>query len=205
MKTIFFTSSTATLNEWNKKNIIRENGQSTVCYDAASLKNELKDSKESSIVIADYDSVASEINSMISSAYIPDKLIVLEREPSVVTGRMLIFRGTKAYGNSRMLDVHFTQMFKSVANGDIWTYPELTAQLAKKSMETSLDEESKKMLEERLSDKEREVAYLMLTGLTNDAIASSLNITTRTVKAHVSSIFSKLHVSDRVSLILLLK
>ncbi len=205
MKTIFFTSSTATLNEWNKKNIIRENGQSTVCYDAASLKNELKDSKESSIVIADYDSVASEINSMISSASIPDKLIVLEREPSVVTGRMLILRGTKAYGNSRMLDVHFTQMFKSVANGDIWTYPELTAQLAKKSTETSLDEESKKMLEERLSDKEREVAYLMLTGLTNDAIASSLNITTRTVKAHVSSIFSKLHVSDRVSLILLLK
>ncbi len=205
MKTIFFTSNTATLNEWNKKNIIRENGQSTVCYDAASLKNELKDSKESSIVIADYDSVASEINSMISSASIPDKLIVLEREPSVVTGRMLILRGTKAYGNSRMLDVHFTQMFKSVANGDIWTYPELTAQLAKKSTETSLDEESKKMLEERLSDKEREVAYLMLTGLTNDAIASSLNITTRTVKAHVSSIFSKLHVSDRVSLILLLK
>lgn len=205
MKTIFFTSNTATLNEWNKKNIIRENGQSTVCYDAASLKNELKDSEEAAIVIADYDSVASEINSMISSASIPDKLIVLEREPSVVTGRMLILRGTKAYGNSRMLDVHFTQMFKSVANGDIWTYPELTAQLAKKSTETSLDEESKKMLEERLSDKEREVAYLMLTGLTNDAIASSLNITTRTVKAHVSSIFSKLHVSDRVSLILLLK
>jgi DNA-binding NarL/FixJ family response regulator len=32
-----------------------------------------------------------------------------------------------------------------------------------------------------------------------------MDITTRTVKAHISAIFSKLHINDRVSLVLLLK
>jgi len=204
MKIIFFTSNMEISNEWKKKEVFKQIGQSVICYDTASLNNELKNSK-GSIVIADYDSVASETNNIISCGLIPEKLIILEKEPSIVTGRMLILRGAKAYGNSRMLNIHFTQMVNTVAEGNIWTYPELTAQLAKKNRGTSLDDESQKLLEERLSEKEREVTYLILKGFTNDAIASSLGITTRTVKAHVSSIFSKLHVNDRVSLILLLK
>jgi len=204
MKIIFFTSNMEISDEWKKKEVSKQIGQSIICYDTAALNGELKNSK-GSIVIADYDSVAAETNNIISSGLIPEKLIVLEKEPSIVTGRMLILRGAKAYGNSRMLNIHFTQMVNTVADGNIWTYPELTVQLAKKNSEASLDNESQKLLKERLSEKEREVIYLILKGFTNDAIASSLGITTRTVKAHVSSIFSKLHVNDRVSLILLLK
>lgn len=201
MKIIFFCSDINIVNEWQKRDAVKEN---TVCSDAHELKCELKKSPHS-IVIADYDTIASNINSMISSGFIPDRLIVLEKEPSVVTGRRLILLGAKAYGNSRMLNNHFTQMLNTVAEGNVWTYPELTAELAKYSKKPSIDGESKKLIKNRLSDKEQEVVYLMLDGLTNDAIASSLNITTRTVKAHVSSIFTKLHVNDRVSLILLLR
>jgi len=82
---------------------------------------------------------------------------------------------------------------------------ELTASLALKNTQNNLSEESQKLIEERLSEKERAVLTFILQGLTNDAIASSMGITTRTVKAHISSIFGKLHVNDRVSLILLLK
>ncbi|MBW6488209.1 LuxR C-terminal-related transcriptional regulator [Sulfurimonas sp.] len=201
MKIIFFSSSINIIDEFKTRDAIKEN---TICYDAEGLKSELKKSPQS-IVIADYDSIASDINGMISSGFIPKRLVVLEKEPSVVTGRRLILLGAKAYGNSRMLNNHFTQMLNTVTDGDIWTYPELTAQLVKKSKKPSIDDESKKLIEDRLSDKEQDVVYLMLEGLTNDAIASSLNITTRTVKAHVSSIFNKLHVNDRVSLILLLR
>jgi DNA-binding NarL/FixJ family response regulator len=201
MKIIFFSSDINIVDEFKTRDTLKEN---TICYDADELKSELKKSPQS-IVIADYDTIASDINAMISSGFIPKRLIVLEKEPSVVTGRRLILLGAKAYGNSRMLNNHFTQMLNTVSDGNIWTYPELTAQLVKKSKKTSIDDESKKLIENRLSDKEQEVVYLMLEGITNDAIASSLNITTRTVKAHVSSIFSKLHVNDRVSLILLLR
>lgn len=201
MRTIFFSSNITIVDEWKKRDAI---GQSSTCYDVNSLTNELKKSAQS-VVIADYDSSASDVNTLIASGSIPDKLIVLEKEPSVVSGKILIMRGVKAYGNSRMLNNHFTQMIETVAEGNIWTYPELTALLAKTAKKTPLNKESKKLIEDRLSEKEQAVSYLILEGFTNDAIASSLNITTRTVKAHVSSIFQKLHVNDRVSLILLLK
>lgn len=201
MRTIFFSSNITIIDEWKKREAI---GQNSTCYDINSLTNELKNSAQS-VVIADYDSIASDVNTLIASGSIPDKLIVLEKEPSVVSGKILIMRGAKAYGNSRMFNNHFTQMIETVAEGNIWTYPELTALLAKTAKKGPLTEESKKLIEDRLSEKEQAVSYLILEGFTNDAIASSLNITTRTVKAHVSSIFHKLHVNDRVSLILLLK
>ena len=49
----------------------------------------------------------------------------------------------------------------------------------------------------QLSAREQEVLDLIAKGKTNNAIASSLYISTRTVKFHVSSILSKLNVKNR--------
>lgn len=201
MHFIFFCSNIDIIDEWKQRHDIK---QSTASHDINELKNQLKISNES-VVLADYDTVSSEVNTLLSSGFMPKNLIILEKEPSVLTGKMLILRGVKAYGNSRMLANHFIQMIKTVADGNVWTYPELTATLATLAKEPTINDDAKKLIDARLSAKEIEVLYLIFDGLTNDAIASTLNITTRTVKAHVSSIFSKLHVNDRVSLILLLK
>ena len=48
----------------------------------------------------------------------------------------------------------------------------------------------------RLSDREREVLSLVAEGLSNIAIARRLFITTRTVEWHVSSLFSKLDITE---------
>lgn len=48
-----------------------------------------------------------------------------------------------------------------------------------------------------LTLREREVLQLIVNGLSNKEIAGKLNITLRTVKAHVSSILMKLNVNDR--------
>lgn len=201
MKIILFSSNMDIINEWKHRHNIAD---SFTCYDINSLKDELKDD-DKSVLIADYDSVASEVNTMISSGSMPKNLIVLEKEPSTVTGKMLILRGVKAYGNSRMLTHHYSQMIKTVNDGNIWTYPELTAALVGITKKTALNDDALELIKNRLSIKESEVIHFILDGLTNDAIASALDITTRTVKAHVSSIFSKLHVNDRISLVLLLK
>ncbi len=201
MQIIFFSSNIDTINEWKMRHNIE---LSESCYDIASLSAELK-SLDSYIVIADYDSVAGEVNSWISSNTLPQNVIVLEREPEITTGKMLISHGIKAYGNSRMLTHHYLQMIQTVQDDKIWTYPELTAKLSKTANRASLNSDAKELIENRLSQKEQEVVYLILEGLVNDAIASRLEITTRTVKAHVSAIFSKLHINDRVSLVLLLK
>lgn len=201
MKIILFSTDIDMIDEWR----MRHNVENYVsCYDTASLHDELAQS-QSSVIIADYDSVASEINKLISSNTLPDKFIVLEKAPEIATGKMLITHGVQAYGNSRMLSVHYKQMIQTVADGKIWTYPELTSAIVKTNTPTLLNEDSQNLINNKLTDKEREVVYLILQGLTNDAISNSLNITTRTVKAHISSIFSKLHVNDRITLVLLLK
>lgn len=201
MQIALFSTDILLLDEWKEK---IENKKTLLCHDVHSLMSALANNTNA-LFIVDYDTVASEINSLIASAALPQNCIILEKAPSVVTGKILLFRGVKAYGNARMHAVHFAQMLQSVADGNLWSYPELTASLALKNTQNNLSEESQKLIEERLSEKERAVLTLILQGLTNDAIASLLDITTRTVKAHISSIFSKLHVNDRVSLILLLK
>ena len=48
-----------------------------------------------------------------------------------------------------------------------------------------------------LSPREEEVLRLLATGLANKQIARRLGITERTVKAHLTSVFQQLGVTDR--------
>jgi len=52
-----------------------------------------------------------------------------------------------------------------------------------------------------LTEREREVLTLMAQGLTNQAIADRLSLSPKTVRNHVSNIFSKLQVADRAEAI----
>ncbi|MBL8160424.1 MAG: response regulator transcription factor [Anaerolineae bacterium] len=56
---------------------------------------------------------------------------------------------------------------------------------------------------EALSERERDVLRLMVSGMNNAVIAETLNISLPTVKTHVQHIFQKLHVSDRTQAALL--
>ena len=81
----------------------------------------------------------------------------------------------------------------SVARGDSFIQPSLIPLLEKK-MEFKNDEEKKL---DRLTDRELEVLKLLSFGMFNKEIALRLNISERTVKNHVSSIFKKIDVTDR--------
>jgi len=190
------------IDEWKSRHKLDDTFS---CYDSKSLQKVLKGLLNSAIILADFDSVATDINKLISSDTLPKNMIILEKTPEIAVGKSLISHGVRAYGNSRMSNTHYIQMVNAVNEGKVWTYPELTAALIKNREKLPLNSYAKELIEARLTDKEKETVYLVLEGLTNDAIASKLNITTRTVKAHVSSIFSKLHVSDRIALVLLLK
>jgi len=56
-----------------------------------------------------------------------------------------------------------------------------------------------------LTRREREIAGLVASGLSNREIAARLFISKRTVDAHVDHIFSKLEISSRVQLTVLLR
>jgi len=173
--------------------------------DLTSLEKISKSLDEEFILLADYDSVSSEINRLISLNKLPLYTIIIEKNPEITSGKMLISHKVKAYANTRISTVNFAQMITAVKENKVWTYPELTIALSNSVATPIINDDAKELIQNRLSPKEIEVIYLILDGLTNDAISKELEITTRTVKAHVSSIFSKLHVNDRLALILLLK
>ena len=200
MQTIlFFSYDYNMLQEFEKKEEINsfknfDNENSLLTY-----LQEFPDS----IIVADYDTVSHEVNNWISSDLTPVNLIILEKVPTIATGKFLLSHGIKGYGNSRMLQLHYRQMIETVNKSKVWTYPELTASLV--ALNKNIISEDAKPLLQRLSEKEQEVIMHILNGLTNAAIANKMGISTRTVKAHVTSIFQKLHVNDRISLVLLLK
>ena len=55
-----------------------------------------------------------------------------------------------------------------------------------------------KVIGEKLTNRETEVLKLMLQGVSNAFIAKELGVTESTVKAHISHIFEKLNVQNRV-------
>lgn len=55
---------------------------------------------------------------------------------------------------------------------------------------------------EELTARELEVLQLLAQGLNNNAIAQTLSISDRTVQAHLTNIFAKIHVSSRLEAVL---
>lgn len=54
------------------------------------------------------------------------------------------------------------------------------------------------ILELKLTSREKEILFLILEGLNNQEVGSYLNISVHTVKNHITNIFKKLNVTDRV-------
>ena len=200
IRTIVFSSNINTITFWKNKGFF---GDKYVVAENLEHFKECTVFEDKYIALVDYDSVASQFNKLLATNTVPKRTIVLERVPAIQTGKTLIYKGVQAYTNSAILPKHYKIMRETVQNGDVWTYPKLTAALTKQN-NTTINGDAKELVESRLTKKEQEVLVYILDGLTNDAIAQELEISLRTVKAHVSAIFEKLHVSDRLSLALLL-
>ncbi len=129
-------------------------------------------------------------------------ILVLSDNPSFEEGSSLLALGIKGYGNSYMFTLHVQQAIAMLENGSIWLYPSFMQEL----ITTITPEKSfKEPILNKLTEREREIALHVSQGYSNKEIAIALNITERTVKQHISHIFEKLNVSDRLSLALLLK
>ena len=78
-------------------------------------------------------------------------------------------------------------------NGENIIHPAATSQLE----ETLREEENLPHVKNALTPRERDVLAELTKGKSNREIASSLFVTEKTVKTHISNIFTKLEVQDR--------
>ena len=89
------------------------------------------------------------------------------------------------------------EAIRSAYKGNIQLHPDIANALLSQTLPVEEKEEEPSIQVDVLTARENEVLQLLAKGMSNKEIASVLVITEKTVKAHVSSILSKLHLSDR--------
>jgi len=108
--------------------------------------------------------------------------------------------GVHGYFNAYMAAPHYDQMIRLLANGQSWFSPPLLSQvfdLARAAIPNVINLEM-------LTKREREIALAVAEGKNNKLIANECKITEGTVKSHLTHIFKKLDIKDRVSLVVYL-
>lgn len=120
--------------------------------------------------------------------------------------------GCSGYCETKTAERLLPKAVNQLLAGDTWIQRHLIPHLIKKladlngnarKQHTQNSDTQKKLA--TLSHRERDVAERIKAGENNKTIAAALNISERTVKAHLTSIFTKLDISDRLHLALFLK
>lgn len=128
---------------------------------------------------------------------------VLSYTPSSREALRALNAGARGYAHALSPPELLRQMELVTRHQGIWVLPELLAQVMGGAYR-ALGGESQQQEEalSGLTDRERAVALAVAEGQSNKEVARRLEITERTVKAHLGAIFRKLGVRDRLQLIL---
>lgn len=121
-------------------------------------------------------------------------------------GKMLRYTnlGVKAYCNSYMAKPHYEQLFLMLEGGHSWFPPELLSQALSLAHSSVRPDDNDEQLSE-LTSRQKEIALSIVEGKSNKLIAEEYGIAEQTVKSHLTQIFNKLNVADRMGLVIHLK
>lgn len=129
-------------------------------------------------------------------------IVVLSNVPGDDEGLSVLEAGAAGYTNALAVPELLNQVAAVVENGGLWVGPNLMQRLIAAMAGQSTRLNNDKL--EKLSAREKEVALAVASGASNKEISRQLNISERTVKAHLSAAFERLGVRDRLQLSLLI-
>ena len=149
---------------------------------------------------------------------IPKEVVVIAMSASenVAEARQLLALGASGYVHYLAVPQVLMSVADTVASGSMWLGADLMRQLVLSSAKllestepidtkpVSVEPPKFNQLLSRLTERERAVAESAAQGKANKEIARELEITERTVKAHLSSVFEKCQIRDRLQLVLLM-
>jgi len=110
--------------------------------------------------------------------------------------------GARAYVNAYAGPITLKQIAKVIEDGGVWLGEDLMQYLVLALGKANKDTENTAW-QKKLSAREVEVVKSIARGGSNKVVARELNISERTVKAHLTAIYEKLGVKDRLMLVLL--
>lgn len=125
-------------------------------------------------------------------------LTTFEDDAALIQG---VKAGARGYLLKGVSPETLLEAIRTVASGGTYLYAPLVSDLARHGIRGNLHADPPELLE-TLTERELEILRLMASGIGNREIAAALALSEGTVKNHVSSIFSKLAVSDRTKAVL---
>ncbi|WP_030073250.1 response regulator transcription factor [Halomonas alkaliantarctica] len=134
-------------------------------------------------------------------------VVILSYVPNDREALKALDLGARGYVHTLAAPDVLIQVALVVTNQGIWVGQELLAKVvggtfkALQKRQQGAEHQQSDYLN-LLTERERGVALAVARGATNKEVARQLDITERTVKAHLSAIFKKLAVRDRLQLIL---
>lgn len=131
------------------------------------------------------------------------RFIAMSAAPNATEGLKLLQSGVRGYGNRQASAKVLSALLSTVESGEIWAGRQVTDFLLK-SLPTAHepDADLQAIDFDSLTGREMEIANAVANGLSNKVIAAEADISERTVKAHMNSIFRKTGVRNRVQLAL---
>ena len=134
------------------------------------------------------------------------QFIALSDAPNDDEGTIAFSAGAAGYCNAHAAPEVLHQVAEVVLHGGLWVGRSLLDRLvfAVTRRQPSPSNAEHVLEQANLTDREREVTLRVANGVANKEVAIALNISERTVKAHLTSAFKKLGVRDRLQLALLL-
>lgn len=138
------------------------------------------------------------------------KLFLLSDRPDEEEGLTFLKKGGVGYANAYMGSDRLQEATRVITSGAVWVNQKLMQKLILETLPPttpppSVDKgEQKDSALNDLSNREYQVAQLVAEGRTNQEIGDQLGITERTVKAHLSTIYTKTGTRGRLNLALLI-
>jgi DNA-binding NarL/FixJ family response regulator len=141
----------------------------------------------------------------ILSTYKLAKIVVLANRPNHAESLHALSLGAMGYAHAYSAPDVLNEIKTVISHGGLWLGQALLQRLIETSVKlTGNQPEYVDQLLEKLTNREKEVALEAAKGLSNKEIARILNITERTVKAHLAATFERLGAKDRLQLALML-
>jgi len=138
------------------------------------------------------------------------QVVIASVRPGDAEGIQAITAGAVGYCHAYAPAATLAQVLKAVASGSVWMGASLVSRLlrqvdtlAASSVSSGAVHPVTDWHHDALSKREHAVARRVSQGESNSTIAAELGISERTVKAHLTNIFDKLGVQDRLQLALL--
>ena len=129
-------------------------------------------------------------------------MVVLAATPTESEAFQLLSAGAVGYCHVTAVPGQLREVALVVEHGGLWMPPALMQRFVALSLRVMPAASAEEVELNPLTARELMVAEQVALGASNREIAAALEITERTVKAHLSAIFQKMGVRDRVQLAL---